>query len=64
MLRPAMEKERRYREIWDSYGEKLGDIPWNYEKLMPDFFVISPAKTRSTWLYEKQICHKDICIKK
>lgn len=55
--------EKKYADRWKHYENKVGSILPDMGKYSPDFLVISPAKTSSTWLYENLIHHKDIYIK-
>lgn len=45
-----------------TYFKKLGSLDLSMLDCFPDFLVISPGKTGTTWLYQNLICHDEITI--
>lgn len=49
-------------ESWGSYIQKFDRLNKQQEKRLPNFFIISPPKTGSTWLSHNLNCHPEIFI--
>jgi len=45
-----------------TYLGKLGSLDLLNAECLPDFLVISPGKTGTTWLYQNLYCHEEIYI--
>lgn len=48
--------------IWDGFESRLGNISPDNRRYLPDFLIISPPRTASTWLTTNLGCHPDVFI--
>lgn len=46
--------------LWQSYCRQLGYLDLTLLECLPDFLIISPPKTATTWLTKNLGCHPDI----
>ncbi|TAN61693.1 hypothetical protein EPN18_06200 [bacterium] len=49
-------------EYWKEYLQRLGKLNMSLIECLPDFMVISPAKTGTTWLSDNLKCHPELFI--
>lgn len=49
-------------KLWARYSEKIGPLSASETWLFPDFFVIAPPKTGTTWLFENLRRHTEVFI--
>ncbi|MEQ8225977.1 MAG: sulfotransferase domain-containing protein [Candidatus Eremiobacterota bacterium] len=54
--------EKLVNEWWENYLHRLGKMDLNLLPYRPDFIVISPVKTGTTWLFQNLLCHSEIFI--
>ena len=48
--------------IWNGFESRLGRINPDNRHCLPDFLVISPPRTASTWLATNLDCHPDVFV--
>lgn len=49
-------------ETWQHYARQIGEMDLAQLEYAPNFLVIAPAKTGTTWLSQNLSCHPDIYI--
>lgn len=57
-----MNPEKNLNSNWEDYSHCIGHLEAANRKLAPDFFIISPPKTGSTWLSANLTCHPEAFI--
>ncbi len=57
-----MNPEKGLDRDWEDYSHCIGHLEAANRKLAPDFFIISPPKTGSTWLGSNLTCHPEVFI--
>ena len=62
MIMPAPISDDRFPD-WESYGAQIGLPQGGAEQaLVPDFMIVSPARTGTTWLARNLARHPKICL--
>ncbi|MCK5343962.1 MAG: sulfotransferase domain-containing protein, partial [Candidatus Heimdallarchaeota archaeon] len=62
MVAMATSNPNLIEELSHTYIQQVGTIDVSLIECLPDFMVVSPAKTGSTWLFSNLCCHPDIFI--